>query len=102
MQPLSFADQLWVTGVARNVGPHLDAVLGNFERLAQIYPDIHFSLFENDSDDDTRARLQSWVAGVANAVNSVLDLLCQVVFSCKVCVGPPGNPALQACARVVV
>ena len=67
MQPLSFADQLWVTGVARNVGPHLDAVLGNFERLAQIYPDIHFSLFENDSGDDTRARLQSWVAGRPNA-----------------------------------
>ncbi len=62
MQPLSFSDQLWVTGVARNVGPHLDAVLENFDRLSELYPDIHFSLFENDSDDDTRERLQRWTA----------------------------------------
>ena len=73
MQPLSFSDQLWVTGVARNVGPHLDAVLANFDRLSELYPDIHFSLFENDSDDDTRARLQNWVDNRENAHLNLTD-----------------------------
>jgi glycosyltransferase involved in cell wall biosynthesis len=73
VQPLSFADQLWVTGVARNVGQHLDAVLANFDRLSNLYPDIHFSLFENDSDDDTRNRLQRWVADRPNAHLNIED-----------------------------
>jgi hypothetical protein len=73
VQPLSFSDQLWVTGVARNVGPHLDAVLANFDRLSEMYPDIHFSLFENDSDDDTRSKLESWVAEKYNAHLNIQD-----------------------------
>jgi len=67
VQPPSFQDELWVTGVARNVAPHIDAVLANFERLEQLFPAIRFSLYENDSVDGTREKLQQWVAARANA-----------------------------------
>lgn len=60
MQPLSFQDELWVTGVARNVERHLPAVLANFDRLSELYPNIYFSLYENDSEDDTRFLIQHW------------------------------------------
>jgi len=66
VQPLSFQDELWVTGVARNVEKHLPAVLANFDRLAKIYPNIHFSLYENDSEDNTRLLLQDWSAPKTN------------------------------------
>jgi glycosyltransferase involved in cell wall biosynthesis len=38
-----------------------------------MYPDIHFSLFENDSDDDTRSKLESWVAEKYNAHLNIQD-----------------------------
>lgn len=67
MQPPSFQDEIWVTGVARNVGPHLAAVLANFERLEALYPNAHFSLYENDSEDATLEVLQAWVSRRSNA-----------------------------------
>jgi hypothetical protein len=70
VQPLSFQDELWVTGVARNVERHLPAVLANFDRLSEMYPNIHFSLYENDSEDDTRFLIQDWSGAKTNVVLS--------------------------------
>lgn len=70
MQPLSFQDELWVTGVARNVERHLPAVLENFDRLSAMYPNIHFSLYENDSEDDTRFLIQEWSGAKSNVTLS--------------------------------
>lgn len=87
MQPLSFQDELWVTGVARNVERHLPAVFANFDRLSAMYPNIHFSLYENDSEDDTRFLMQEWSGlkpnvmlfaeeGIAERIPDRVDRIC--------------------------
>lgn len=79
MQPPSFQDELWVTGVARDVAPHLPAVLANFERLESLFPNIYFSLYENDSSDETRQILQKWVGGRENATLQVADNVHEII-----------------------
>src|SRR5262247_1271418 len=49
-------------GCARNCAAHLDQVLDNVDRMAALYAKAAFIFVENDSQDDTRARIMHWLA----------------------------------------
>jgi FkbM family methyltransferase len=53
-------------GCARSCAPFLDGVLANIEALGSTYDDFQLVIVENDSTDDTRARLQDFAASRAN------------------------------------
>lgn len=46
----------------RSCAPFLPGVLANIDRWAKNYAETAFVFVENDSDDDTRAQLESWLA----------------------------------------
>jgi hypothetical protein len=48
-------------GVARNCSWFLPNVLQNVSRLAALYEDAAFVIAENDSDDETKSMLRSWL-----------------------------------------
>jgi hypothetical protein len=48
-------------GCARNCGAHVVSVLANIERMAALYRQAAFVFVENDSQDDTKARLLHWL-----------------------------------------
>jgi hypothetical protein len=50
-------------GLARDVAPHLPATLARIEALGAGFRAHRVILFENDSADDTAARLQAWARG---------------------------------------
>jgi hypothetical protein len=49
-------------GVARNCGPHLPGVLGNLERLGDLYGEASFVFVVSDSQDGTSSILEKWLA----------------------------------------
>jgi len=51
-----------LAGCARNCGRHLDGVLENMGRLGALFGETAVVVTENDSQDDTRARLDDWLA----------------------------------------
>jgi hypothetical protein len=52
-----------IAGVARDCGPHLSGVFANLERIASCYDEVAFCFVENDSTDDTQARLAQFGRG---------------------------------------
>lgn len=50
-------------GAARDCAKELPLVLANVERLAPLFGQAVFMFFENDSKDDTKAVLKSWLDG---------------------------------------
>ena len=48
-------------GAARNCARFLPSVLQNVSRLAALYEDAAFVIAENDSDDETKSMLRSWL-----------------------------------------
>lgn len=60
MSAPSFNDKVWVTGVARNCNEFLPQVLSNLDVLSEYFPNISFSLYENDSTDNTGEALEDW------------------------------------------
>lgn len=57
-----------VAGCVRNGLPHLSAVLNNCQNIASLYREVSFVLVENDSTDETKSILKSWVAKEKRAV----------------------------------
>ena len=53
-------------GCARSCAPFLDGVLANVEALGSTYDSFQVIIVENDSNDDTRDRLQRYAEGRAN------------------------------------
>ena len=49
-------------GVARNCSRFLPSVLQNLSRFAALYEDAAFVIAENDSDDETKPMLRSWLS----------------------------------------
>jgi FkbM family methyltransferase len=54
-------------GCARSCSPHLNGVLANVTALAATYERTALVVFENDSSDDTAARLAAYAAARADA-----------------------------------
>ena len=53
-------------GCARSCAPFFDAVLANIEALGSVYDAFEVVIVENDSEDDTRRRLQEFAGARAN------------------------------------
>ena len=64
-------------GCARDCSPHLPLVLENISRIATLFDETAFVFAENDSIDDTRDRLQSFIRDRPNAQVLALDGLVQ-------------------------
>jgi len=47
-------------GVGKDCGIHLPKVFQNLERQAELFSNVGYIFVENDSEDNTKARLQSW------------------------------------------
>ena len=60
-------------GCARNCGAHVDQVLSNIERMGALYAKATFVFAENDSQDDTKARLRQWLGSRASGTLLELD-----------------------------
>ncbi len=71
MNSLSERSAVFV-GCARNCGAQLDGVLANIEGMASLYAKAAFVFVENDSQDDTKARLLKWLAN--RPLGSLLQL----------------------------
>lgn len=71
MNSLSERSAVFV-GCARNCGAQLDGVLANIEGIASLYAKAAFVFVENDSQDDTKARLLKWLAN--RPLGSLLQL----------------------------
>ena len=61
------------SGTARNCAWFLPNVLQNVERLAKLYENTAFVVAENDSGDETKSILRSWLNGKANGKLIELD-----------------------------
>jgi hypothetical protein len=77
-------------GCARDCGAHLDSVLANVERMAALYAKAAFVFVENDSQDDTKARLLRWLTSRPEGTLLQLDGLALI---------EPGRTARLARAR---
>jgi hypothetical protein len=77
-------------GCARDCAQHLDAVLANVERMAALYGKAAFVFVENDSQDDTKARLLRWLSSRPQGTLLQLDGLALI---------EPGRTARLARAR---
>ncbi|MCA9213497.1 MAG: glycosyltransferase family 2 protein [Planctomycetales bacterium] len=64
------AKRVVIGGLARDLGGILDTTIARIERLGRLFADYRVVMYENDSEDGTRMRLQKW--GVANKSVSLL------------------------------
>ena len=57
-----------IVGCARSCAPYLDGVLRNLEAFASTYERSAVVFFENNSTDDTNARLSAYVSAKPDAI----------------------------------
>ena len=58
-------------GCVRDVAAHVDAVLLNIDRLTGLFRKSAFLFIENDSTDDSLARLKNWTSIHPHSTSSV-------------------------------